>query len=334
MGDGDDEMASDLDSEDRLYKAAEKKDQIAGRDNESSGESDIEGDKPSLFVNPLAKKPEKENSEDEWSDEDSDDVDGKKKKKGRKEKTLLGKRKRKGSIDDVRDFFVNEAIEEVPANDPGTLAKQNNGGDGYESMDSDEIAATRILARKMLRKKARNDIIDASYNRYTTHEDPSTLPTWLVEDESKHRFCERIQPTKEEMALEKEAIKAYNARPSKKVEQAKARKKKRLSKAMQKIKKKAQVIADQDINEASKMKQIQKLYRKEKDKHKEVKNYVVNRSFSSSGPKKGGRLIKNVDARMRKDMRNDKFRNKKKGRNASMPAPKAKVQKGGGRPKR
>ena len=76
------------------------------------------------------------------------------------------------------------------------------------------------------------------------------------------------------------------------------------------------------------------MYRKEKDKHKEVKNYVVNRSFSSSGPKKGGRLIKNVDARMRKDMRNEKFRNKKKGKRASKPAPKARVQKGGGRPKR
>ena len=167
-------------------------------------------------------------------------------------------------------------IEEVPANDPG--AKK----DGYESMDSDDIAATRILARKMLRKKARNEIIDASFNRYATHEDPSTLPSWFVEDEAKHRFCERLQPTKEEMALEKEAIKAYNARPSKKVEQAKNRKKKRLAKAMAKIKKKAQVIADQDINEKSKMKQIQKMFAKEKEKHKEEKSYVVNRSFNSA----------------------------------------------------
>jgi len=123
-------------------------------------------------------------------------------------------------------------------------------------MDSDDIAATRILARKMLRKKARTEIIEGSYNRYSVHEDPNSLPSWFVEDEAKHRFCERLRPTKEEMAAEKEAIKAYNARPSKKVEQAKARKKKRLVKAMDKIKKKAQVIADQDINEASKMKQI------------------------------------------------------------------------------
>ena len=39
--------------------------------------------------------------------------------------------------------------------------------------------------------------------------------------------------------LEKEEIKVYNARPSKKVEQAKQRKKKRLAKAMAKIKIKA-----------------------------------------------------------------------------------------------
>jgi len=96
----------------------------------------------------------------------------------------------------------------------------------------------------MLRKKARNEIIDSSYNRYVRHEDPSTLPSWFVEDEAKHMYCERLQPTKDEMAAEKEALKAYNARPSKKVEEAKARKKKRLAKAMNKIKKKATVIAD------------------------------------------------------------------------------------------
>jgi len=107
-------------------------------------------------------------------------------------------------------------VEEVPANDPGTLAQQNQGG--YESMDSDDIAATRILARKMLRKKARTEMIDGSYNRFSSHEHPSTLPSWFVEDEARHRYCERYVPSKEEIAIEKEALKAYNARPSKKVE--------------------------------------------------------------------------------------------------------------------
>ena len=83
------------------------------------------------------------------------------------------------------------------------------------------------------------------------------------------------------------------------------------------------------------MKQIQKLYRKEKDKHIETTSYVVNRTFQSTGPKKGGRLTKHVDQRMRSDSRNDKFRAKKKGKNAGPKGVKevrAKVQKGGGRP--
>ena len=94
---------------------------------------------------------------------------------------------------------------------------------------------------------------------------------------------------------------------------------------MSKIKKKAQVIANEDISEASKMKQIQKLYRKEKNKHKETKNYVVNRSFNATGPSKNSRLIKHVDARMRRDTRNEKFRAKKKGKKGAKPVKRAKL---------
>jgi len=56
------------------------------------------------------------------------------------------------------------------------------------------------------------------------------------------------------------------------------------------------------------------MYRKEKDKHKEEKSYVVNRNFNSKMGAKASRNVKMVDARMRKDQRNDKFRAKKGGR--------------------
>ena len=199
-----------------------------GQDQESSGDSDKEDfEAKSLFINPLVKKPSKAEESEEWDDDLSEGTrKSKQKKKKEKKDTLLGKRKRKDSLDNIADFFIKEKIEEVPLDDPMTKAAKIN--EGYVSMDSDDIAATRILARKMLRKKARNEIIDASYNRFNNHEDPATLPSWFVDDEARHRFCERLQPTKEEIALEKQAIKEYNARPSKKVEQAKARKKKRL----------------------------------------------------------------------------------------------------------
>ena len=58
---------------------------------------------------------EKEEEEEEWSDDDDEEVD----EKGKKGK-VLGKRKRKDKMDGVEDFFKNEEIEEVPADDPGT----------------------------------------------------------------------------------------------------------------------------------------------------------------------------------------------------------------------
>lgn len=187
--------------------------------------------------------------------------------------------------------------------------------DDMVSMNSDEIAETRVLARKMLRKKARQELIDGSYNRLAFHEDEGTLPSWFVEDEAKHSRP-NINISKEEVAYEKELIKEYNARPSKKVAEAKARKKKRLAKAMTKVKNKAKVIADSDINEASKMRQIQKLYKKEQKKNTEEKKYVVNRSFNSIQGKKTGRGTKVVDSRMKKDNRNLKARARKGDRKA------------------
>ena len=46
------------------------------------------------------------------------------------------------------------------------------------------------------------------------------------------------------------------------------------------------------------------MYRKEKAKFKEEKQYVVNRTHNSTGTQKGGRNVKFVDSRMRSDLRN------------------------------
>ena len=110
-------------------------------------------------------------------------------------------------------------------------------------MDSDDMAETRALAKLMLRKKTRNELLDGSYNRYATFDDENVLPSWFLEDEKKH-FKANLPITKEMVAAEKAILKEYDARPSKKVAEAKARKKRRLAKAMQKVKTKAQVIAE------------------------------------------------------------------------------------------
>ena len=41
------------------------------------------------------------------------------------------------------------------------------------------MAETRALAKVMLRKKARTEIVDASYNRYAIFDDEADLPEWF-----------------------------------------------------------------------------------------------------------------------------------------------------------
>ena len=53
-------------------------------------------------------------------------------------------------------------------------------------MDSDDIAETRALAKKMLRKKFRTETIAASYSRYAVEDDEKIVPDWFLEDEAKN----------------------------------------------------------------------------------------------------------------------------------------------------
>lgn len=198
----------------------------------------------------------KEGSDEEWSDDDKYDP----KEAPKKERKLLGKRKKgglEGDMDELKDFFKNDGIEEVPQNDLSKKKKKSDDDlpDGYSSMDSDDIAETRALAKKMLRKKFREETIGNSYSRYAFEDDEDILPTWFLEDEARHSVP-NYNLTKEEIDEEKQALREWNARPSKKVTEAKNRKKMRLVKAMNKIKTKANVIANQDMAEGSKMRQI------------------------------------------------------------------------------
>ena len=46
-------------------------------------------------------------------------------------------------------------------------------------------AEVLALAKRMLRRKEKESIIDAAYNRYSSHD--VGLPRWFEEDEAKHR---------------------------------------------------------------------------------------------------------------------------------------------------
>lgn len=108
----------------------------------------------------------------------------------------------------------------------------------------------------------------------------------------------------------KKDLQDLNVRPIKKVIEAKARKKKRAVKRMDRARKKAESIlanATGDVSEIEKAKQVRKLYKKAKEPRKEIA-YVVAKKGGTSGRKtsrpsgiKGPYKV--VDPRMKKDTR-------------------------------
>ena len=178
-----------------------------------------------------------------------------------------------------------------------------------EGYNSDEKAEIRAIAKKMLRKKERLKILNSSYNRYA-FEDDEKVPKWFLEDEAKHN--KPIKPvTKAEVLAEKEYLRKITVRMPKKILEAKARKRNKLNKRLQKIRKQAEGIANQDeYTEISKVKQIEKLYKREINKSKEKKKYIISRSWSNNKGK-DSRNIRHVDRRMKKDKRAIKAREKR-----------------------
>jgi len=131
----------------------------------------------------------------------------------------------------------------------------DNEGRKGKTMTPEQMA----LASLMLSKKKKQMAIDDAYNRNAFNDDE--LPEWFHDDEKKHRMA-NIPVTKEDMVLYREKMKEIDARPIKKVAEAKARKKHKTTKKLERVKKQAAAIADsEDISEKQKLTQITKLYK-------------------------------------------------------------------------
>ncbi|KAM1760178.1 hypothetical protein ACFX14_003091 [Malus domestica] len=190
---------------------------------------------------------------------------------------------------------ADDDFEIVPA--PGTDSSDDSSSDESEDMDIDKKAEILACAKKMLRKKPREQMLDDAYNKYMFDDDG--LPRWFLDEEKRHR--QPIKPvTKEEINAMKAQFKEIDARPAKKVAEAKARKKRVAFRKLEKVRKKANTISDQpDISDRSKRKQIEQMYKKAAPKRPQ-KEYVV--------AKKGvqvrvGKGKVRVDRRMKKDAR-------------------------------
>lgn len=116
-----------------------------------------------------------------------------KKDKRRKRAHKKTKGHRKGD-DEENGATGGQTFEEVP------LAEE------YSS-DSDAAAEALAIGAQFLRKRSRDDVLDAAYNRYAFN-DEDELPSWFVEDEKMHNVPQ-MPVTKAEVDYFKEQLKVW-----------------------------------------------------------------------------------------------------------------------------
>lgn len=178
--------------------------------------------------------------EDETSDDDDEyakkeilDVRKEEKEtnsKKRKAEALLAKqnskRTRTSTAANPADAVEEDSTFEVVPQEHSDESSEEESEFVAES-DPEEAATSLALAKKMSKsKKRKRDMIDSGYNRWMWN-DPEDLPDWFADAEKKHN--KPIAPiTKEEFEAMKQYALEINARPIKKVAEAKARKKRRV----------------------------------------------------------------------------------------------------------
>ena len=226
----------------------------------------------------------------------------------------------KSDPNETEDGFEIVPMKDINALDESSESDSNGGNtsDSFHSSDydTDEKAEMVAIGKKMRKsKRARSEVLDEAYNRYT-FDDPENLPDWFADPDPFYR--RRHAPvTKEEVEEMKAHIKALRNAPTKKEQEAKARRKVRLAKKMKQVNAKAASIADnEDVPANSRMKAIEDLYKKamksvDKSKKNRKKDYQVvkpNGRISvgkniSKGRKGGKGRVVLVDRRLKSDKR-------------------------------
>ncbi|KDR85096.1 hypothetical protein GALMADRAFT_233718 [Galerina marginata CBS 339.88] len=186
---------------------------------------------------------------------------------------------------------------------------------GIQKYGLTSAEAVTLAQQLVNREKSKTQLINEGFNRYSLNSKEG-LPSWFLDDEAKN-YKLNIPVTKEAMAALRAKQRALDARPIKKVAEAKARKKFKAAQRLDKAMKKAEgVNATADMSEREKAQQIEKLMRKGasavKKAKKEIKVVVAKGAHKGlKGRPKGvkGRYTM-VDSRMKKEVRAKKRKEK------------------------
>ncbi|KAM0395142.1 hypothetical protein ACHAQC_004987 [Fusarium culmorum] len=221
------------------------------------------------------------------------------------------------TVDSDSDMEGNEnGFEVVKQTEEDDWDKDQRRADGRLDIDIITAEAMTLAHQLATGQKTTHDAIDDGFNKYAFR-DRDGLPDWFVEDETKH---DRLQKpiTKAAAQAIKEKMRAFNARPIKKVREAKARKKFKAAQQLEKLKKKSDMLNnDENMTEKEKAESIGRLMARAQKKKpvKQAAKLVVARGLNRGikGRPKGvkGRY-RIVDPRMKKELRAQKRISKKK----------------------
>jgi len=180
----------------------------------------------------------------------------------------------------------------------------------YLSLDNGLTTAEAItLAQQLVNREAtKSSLIDSGFSKQN-FVDKSDLPSWFLDDEQKH-WKANTPITKEAVQALRARVKALDARPIKKIAEAKARKKMRTVRRLEKAMKKADTMNEaEDVSEREKSSNINKVLLKaagNKPSKKNEKTLVVARGPNRGikGRPKGAKgRYRMVDRRMKKEIR-------------------------------
>jgi AdoMet-dependent rRNA methyltransferase SPB1 len=167
--------------------------------------------------------------------------------------------------------------------------------------------AVTIAQQLVNHQKTKTQLINDGFNRYSLNSKEG-LPAWFLDEEAKF-YKPNLPITKEAVIALRAKQRALDARPIKKVAEAKARKKFKAAQQLDKAMKKAEgVNSTADISEREKAQQIEKLMRRGlsagKKAKKDIKVVVAKGAHKGlKGRPKGvkGRYTM-VDSRMKKEV--------------------------------
>ncbi|QPG76004.1 hypothetical protein FOA43_003390 [Brettanomyces nanus] len=181
-------------------------------------------------------------------------------------------------------------------------------------IDISSVEAMTLAHDLAIGKKSKSDIVSEGYNKYSFR-DKDGLPDWFLEDEGKHNKINR-PITKEAVTAMKEKMKLLNARPIKKVLEAKGRKRMRAARRLRQIKRKSESILEDgtktESDKASEIQRVMKKMTKKQDKPNVTMVVARGQNRGLQGRPHGIRgKYKMVDGVMKHEMRAQKRIEKK-----------------------